>query len=434
VRAIDIIIKKRDHQELTRQEVEYFIAGYVNGDIPDYQASAWAMAITLNGMTLQETADLTMAIANSGTVLDLSAITPISVDKHSTGGVGDKTTLIVEPAVSACGLIVGKMSGRGLGFSGGTLDKMESVPGFRADLDTEEFLNQLAKVGLVLNGQTDDLAPADGKLYELRDVTGTVPSIPLIASSILSKKFAAGAQAIVLDVKVGSGAFMHTIEQANLLAKTMVQIANMVNRQAVALISDMNQPLGNAVGNAIEVIEAIETLQGNGPSDLREHCLEVASQMLVLGEKAPDERTAKHLVAEAIDEGRAMQMFRELVIAQSGDVRYVDEPDLMRGAALVESVLSPRSGYLKEINAGVVGEMAVLLGAGREKKGDPIDHAVGIEVHHKVGDLVQQDEPLFTLYANRTDNFEYIRQRILLAHKWDDKKVDPLPLFYGIVR
>src|SRR5688572_32391126 len=286
MRAVDIIIKKRDGGHLNAQEIEFFIHGFTNGDIPDYQASAFAMAIMLNGMTSQETTDLTLAMANSGQVLDLSKIVDIAVDKHSSGGVGDKTSIAVMPMVSACGLSVGKMSGRGLGFSGGTLDKLESIPGYRVDLTTDEFKRQLKEKGIVLTGQSLDLAPADGKLYALRDVTGTVQSTPLIASSIMCKKLAAGAQAILLDVKTGNGAFMETLDEARVLANLMVDIGKLAGREVVALLSDMNQPLGYAVGNSLEVIEAVETLKGAGPDDFREHCLHVSAHLLVLGKRA----------------------------------------------------------------------------------------------------------------------------------------------------
>jgi len=286
MRAIDIIIKKRDHEELSRAEIDYFIRGFTTGDIPDYQAAAWAMAILLNGMTPPETTDLTLALANSGDMMDCTVAVPVAVDKHSTGGVGDKTTLVVQPLVAACGLPVGKISGRGLGFSGGTLDKLEAIPGCRVDLSTDEFLEQLGSVGVVLTGQTADLAPADGKLYALRDVTGTVQSIPLIASSVMSKKIAGGATAVLLDVKVGTGAFMKSIPEARQLAELMVEIAVGSGRKAIALLSDMNQPLGRAVGNALEVQEAIDTLQNHGPEDFLEHCLVVAAHMLVLGDTA----------------------------------------------------------------------------------------------------------------------------------------------------
>lgn len=434
MRAVDIIIKKRDKKELSREEIEFFVNGYARGEIPDYQAAAFAMAVLLNSMSLREIADLTLAMAFSGDTLNLSGVVPIAVDKHSTGGVGDKTTLVVEPAVAACGLAVGKMSGRGLGFSGGTLDKMESIPGFRTDLTTEEFLEQLGTVGLVLTGQTADLAPADGKLYALRDVTGTVPSIPLIASSVMSKKIAAGAQAIVLDVKLGRGAFLKSLEGARVLAETMVMIAKHSEREAVAVLSDMNQPLGHAVGNALEVREAIETLQGGGPPDFREHCLEIASHMLALGKTAPDASAGREMAQRALGDGRAWECFRDLVHAQGGDLRYVDDPERLPQAAIVEVVRAPRAGNLSTIDAGEVGETAVVLGAGRAKKGDPIDYAVGIVIHHKVGDRVEAGEPLFTIHANDRDTLEVARQRLLDAHEWSDELVEPLPHFYDVIQ
>ena len=434
MRAVDIITKKRDGGELTREEINFFIQGYAQGDIPDYQASAWAMAVFFQGMSPQETTDLTLAMVASGETQDLSKVVKIAVDKHSTGGVGDKTTLVVEPIVSVCGLPVGKMSGRGLGFTGGTLDKMESILGFRCDLSTDEFLLQLKEVGLVLTGQTADLAPADGKLYALRDVTGTVQSIPLIASSVMSKKIAAGAQAIVLDVKVGLGAFMQTEAEARTLASLMVEIAKLAGRKAVALLSDMNQPLGQAVGNALEVKEAIETLQGGGPADFREHCLEVASQLLVLGGVATHKSTARQLAVEAINDGCGLSRFRELVSAQGGDVSYVDDPQKLPQAEFIESVPAPRTGYLSQIHARVIGETVVELGGGRAKKGDPIDHAVGVVVHHKVGDFVETGAPLFNIHANNPDLLEIARTRILEAHQWSDTAVKPLPLFYGTVK
>jgi len=371
MRAVDIIIKKRDRQELSPEEIAFFVRGFTQGEIPDYQVSAWAMAVLLNGMTERETTDLTLAMAHSGEVLDLSSVVPIAVDKHSTGGVGDKTTLVVEPVVAACGLAVGKMSGRGLGFSGGTLDKMESIPGYRTDLSREEFLEQLGAEGLVLTGQSGDLAPADGKLYALRDVTGTVPSIPLIASSIMSKKIAAGAQAIVLDVKVGMGAFMETLDSARELARLMVAIGRLSGRKVVALLSDMNQPLGEAVGNVLEVREAIETLHGRGPADFREHCLVVASHMLVLGEKASSLDEARQMAESALQEGRAWEKFRMLVKTQGGDLSYVDYPERMANAPVVRMAAAPRSGWISQINARVVGETSVVLGAGRQRKEEP---------------------------------------------------------------
>ena len=433
MRAVDIIIKKRDRAELTGDEIDFFIDGLTHGSIPDYQASAWAMAVLLNGMTERETTDLTLAMARSGETLDLTGVVPIAVDKHSTGGVGDKTTLVVEPIVASCGLPVGKMSGRGLGFSGGTLDKMESIPGYRTNLTREEFLHQLKQIGLVLTGQSGDLAPADGKLYALRDVTGTVPSIPLIASSIMSKKIAAGAQAIVLDVKVGVGAFMETLEDARRLAALMVAIGRLSGRKTVALLSDMNQPLGEAVGNALEVREAIDTLHGSGPADFREHCLIVASHMLNLGQKAPNLQFARQMAEEALESGQAWTLFRQLVHAQGGDLAYVDDPERLPRAALVETVSAARAGYLSGINAREVGKTSVELGAGRARKEDPIEHSVGIVIHHKVGDRVEKGQPLFTIHANDPAKLKKARARLLAAHQWSDSPCDPLPLFYQVV-
>jgi len=433
MRAIDIIIKKRDREELTRAEIDFFIRGFTSGEIPDYQAAAWAMAVLLNGMTPRETTDLTLALANSGDMLDCTEVVPVAVDKHSTGGVGDKTTLVVEPLVAACGLPVGKLSGRGLGFSGGTLDKLESIPGCRVDLSTDEFLKQLGSIGVVLTGQTADLAPADGKLYALRDVTGTVQSIPLIASSVMSKKIAGGATAILLDVKVGSGAFMKSIPDARQLAELMVKIAEESGRKAVALISDMNQPLGQAVGNALEVREAIETLQNHGPEDFVEHCLVVAAHMLALGGTVANYQEGRAVAEENLEKGTAWEKFKTLIIAQGGDARYLENPGLFPEAPLVEKLPAPRSGYLKEINARIVGETAVDLGAGRAKKGDSIDHSVGIEVLKNVGDHVEQGDPVYVVHANNKDRLSAASERLLGALAWSDTPVDPLPLFYGVV-
>jgi pyrimidine-nucleoside phosphorylase len=430
MRAVDIIIKKRDKNELTSEEISFFVEGISTGSIPDYQVSALAMAILLNGMTPRETTDLTLAMAQSGETLDLRDVVDIAVDKHSTGGVGDKTSLAVLPIVAACGLPVGKMSGRGLGFSGGTLDKLESIPGYHCDLTTEEFLEQLKSIGIVLSGQSKDLAPADGKLYALRDVTGTVQSIPLIASSVMSKKIAAGAHAIVLDVKVGQGAFMGTLSEGRELASLMVQIGQLAGREVVALLSDMNQPLGNAVGNALEVVEAIDTLNGGGPEDFREHCLHVAANMLVLGKKAGDLQEGRQLAEWAIVEDRAIEKFRTLVKAQGGDVAYVDDPEKLPRAKFIEVVESPESGYLEQVQARVIGEAAVGLGAGRAKKNDPVDHAVGFVIHHKVGDRVEKGQPLFTVHANDEKLLAEASQAALAAHRWSDAPVAALPLFY----
>jgi len=431
MRAVDIIIKKRDKGELTSDEIIFFVRGFTNGDIPDYQASAFAMAVTLNGMTPFETADFTLAMARSGQVLDLSKIVDVAVDKHSSGGVGDKTTLAVLPMVAACGLPVGKMSGRGLGFSGGTLDKLESIPGYRVDLTTEEFKQQLKEVGLVLTGQSLDLAPADGKMYALRDVTGTVSSMPLIASSIMCKKIAAGAQAILLDVKTGLGAFMQTLDEARKLAELMVDIGRLAGRQTVALLSNMNQPLGHAVGNALEVVEAIETLHGGGPADFREHCLYVSAHMLLLGKRAKDLDEGRSMAERSIADGLAFEKFRVLVQAQGGDVSFVDNPDKFPKAKLVDVVKAPRSGFISQVHARSVGEASVALGAGRAKKGDPVDHAVGFVIHHKVGDQVEEGQPLFTIHANDAEKSAEARVSALKAHVFSDSPVSVLPLFYN---
>jgi pyrimidine-nucleoside phosphorylase len=433
MRAVEIIVKKRDRLELSKQEIEFFIQGFTHDEIPDYQASAWAMAVLLNGMTPRETTDLTLAMAHSGEILDLSGVVPVAVDKHSTGGVGDKTTLVVAPLVRACGLPFGKMSGRGLGFSGGTLDKMESIPGFRVDLTAEEFLDQLAKLGIVLTGQSIDLAPADGKLYALRDVTGTVQSIPLIASSVMSKKIASGVHAIVLDVKLGDGAFMKTLEDARTLAELMVEIGRLAGQQVVALLSDMNQPLGCMVGNALELREAIDTLRGQGPADFVEHCLVTAGYLLALGGQAKDDQEGRQKAQAALQDGRGLEWFRTLVQAQGGNVTYIDQPHNLPSATLVEDVLSPRSGYLSGLHARTVGEAVVLLGGGRAKKGDSIDYGVGISVHHKVGDWVDAGQPLFTVHANAASLAAQAREQVLAAHSWSDVPVEPLPLFYGVI-
>ena len=431
MRAVDIIIKKRDKIELTREEIEFFIKGFVSGDVPDYQAASFAMAVMLNDMTPRETTDLTLAMAYSGDTLDLSDVVDLAVDKHSSGGVGDKTSITVLPTVAACGLPVGKMSGRGLGFSGGTLDKLESIPGYRVDLSTEEFKKQLKEIGAVLTGQSLALAPADGKLYALRDVTGTVPSTPLIASSIMSKKIAAGAQAIVLDVKVGLGAFMATLDEARVLAKLMMDIGKLAGRETIALLSDMNQPLGHAVGNSLEVVEAIEALKGGGPHDFREHCLHVCAHLLVIGKRAKDLGDGRAQAEKAMANGSALEKFRLLVQAQGGDVSYVDDTSKFPRAKYVEVVESPMDGSLSQVHARSVGEASVILGGGRAKKSDAIDHAVGIVVHHKVGDKVQKGEPLFTIHADDEAKLAEAREMTLAGHTCSADDVQPLPLFYN---
>jgi pyrimidine-nucleoside phosphorylase len=430
MRAVDIIIKKREKGELTGEEINFFVDSFTRGETPDYQVAAWAMAVLLNGMTPRETADLTLAMAHSGEILDLSGVVDIAVDKHSTGGVGDKTTFVVLPVVAACGLPVGKMSGRGLGFSGGTLDKIESIPGYRVDLTTDEFKRQLKHIGIVLTGQSLDLAPADGKLYALRDVTGTVQSIPLIASSIMSKKIAGGAQAIVLDVKVGLGAFMENLNEARMLSSLMIDIGKLAGRQVVTLLSDMNQPLGEAVGNALEVIEAIDTLHGGGPTDFRQHCLHVSSHMLILGRRTPDLESGRRMAEAAISSGAAFEKFRDLVVTQGGDVSFVDDPQKFPKAKFVEAVKADRSGYLARVHARIIGQAALVLGAGRAKKDDPVDHAVGFLVHRKVGDYIERNQPLFTIYSDDEAKQAEVRRSVRAAFGWSDQPIPPLPLFY----
>lgn len=433
MRAADIIIRKREKQELNKEEIDFFIDGVTKGSIPDYQISAWAMAVLLNGMTPQETTYLTLAMAHSGDILDLSSIAPLVVDKHSSGGVGDKTTLVVAPIVASYGLPVGKMSGRGLGFSGGTLDKMESIPGYRVDLSEAEFMSQLKEIGIVLTGQSGDLAPADGILYGLRDVTGTVPSTPLIASSIMSKKIAAGAQAIVLDVKLGYGAFMKDLESARELAQLMVQIGELSGRKVRALLSDMNQPLGEAVGNAIELKEAIETLHDGGPTDFREHCFTVSAHMLLLGKKAETLDAARAMAEQAVREGKAWEKFVQLVKAQDGDLSFIENPEKLPSGSIREEIKADNDGYLSMVNAQAVGEAAVLLGAGREKKGAPIDLGVGILVYHKVGAAVQRGDVLFTIIANDATRLNAAKEKLKESVGISEEKCAALPLFYGVL-
>ena len=432
--AVDIITKKRDGKTLTDEEIQFFIEGYTHGNIPDYQAAAWCMAIYFQGMTRAETRALTLAMAHSGEVLDLHDIIPQVVDKHSSGGVGDKTTLVVAPLVAACGVPVAKMSGRALGFSGGTLDKLESIPGFRADLSVDEFRKTLAACGVVVSGQTANLAPADGKLYALRDVTGTVPSIPLIASSIMSKKIAGGADAIVLDVKVGQGTFMKTEDQALNLARTMVGIGRGVGRQVTAVISDMSQPLGQAVGNAIEVKESVATLRGHGPTDFLEHCLVIAGRMIMLAGKAPSEQEATRLVREKLASGAALARFHDWIAAQGGDIAVIDNLDLLPQAPLVETVLAPQSGYIAAINARAFGYAVVSLGGGREKKGAAIDHRVGIVLGPKVGAWVEKGQPLFTIHAGDDSRLQQVRSTLLAAYRWSAEPVEAPPLVHAIIQ
>ncbi len=433
MRTIDIIAKKRDSLELTEAEINYLVAGYTNGEIPDYQASAWCMAVLLNGMTEAEATAYTLSMARSGDMLDLHGIAPFVVDKHSTGGVGDKTTLVVAPLVACHGLPVGKMSGRGLGFSGGTIDKLESIAGFKSDLSTTTFMAILGQHGIVVAGQSADLAPADGKFYALRDVTATVESLPLIAGSIMSKKIASGADAIVLDVKVGRGAFMPTVEQAEKLAHLMVKIGQGVGRKVAAVLSDMNQPLGDSVGNALEVKEAIATLHGGGPPDFREHCLTIGGKMLELAGQATDLQEAKQRLTESLDNGQAWAKFVAWITAQGGNRQQLDAPDTLPQAPLVASVPAPQTGYIAQIDAAEVGRTVVDLGGGRYTKTDSIDHRVGVVLEAKVGDYLTQGQPLLTIHANDTAKGESARTRLLDAIVWQETTVTPPPAILKII-
>ena len=433
MRAVDLIIKKKEKQILTTEEIQFFIDGYAKNQIPDYQMSALAMAIVLNGMNDQEITDLTMAMANSGEVLDLSDIVSTVVDKHSTGGVGDKTTLTVAPMVAACGLPVGKMSGRGLGFSGGTIDKLEAIPGYRTNLTTDEFRKVLSEHQIVLTGQSADLAPADGKLYALRDVTGTVQSIPLIASSVMSKKIAAGANAIVLDVKVGKGAFMQTLEDARALAEKMVSIGKLSGRKVIAVLSPMDEPLGVAVGNAMELAEAVEMLHDRGPEDYRYHCVHMAAYLLLLGGQASTEAEAIKMAEGSLQDGSAFGKFRELVIAQDGDVSVVDDLNKLPKAEMVETLYGEDTGWVDSVDARIVGETAVALGAGRAQKGDKIDLAVGINVLINIGDHVQAGSPFFEVHANDRMKLNEAMVRLKTAVKIIESPVKKPPYFHGVI-
>ena len=403
MRAVDLIRKKRDGGELNAVELSFLMDGYCRGEIPDYQIASWAMAVCFQGMSAQETADLTMAIVRSGDQIDLSKILGLKVDKHSTGGVGDKTTLIIAPLVASLGVPVAKMSGRGLGHTGGTLDKLEAIPGFQTELTEEAFVHQVNEIGIAVIGQSANLAPADKKLYALRDVTSTVESIPLIASSVMSKKLAAGADAIVLDVKTGNGAFMKSLGESEKLAQAMVSIGEQLGRRTAAIISDMNQPLGFAIGNALEVREAIETLKGNGPEDLTELCVTLASHMLLLGGKSSCIDEAKNLLREQLRNGEALAKFKAFVKAQGGDDRIIEQPELLPDAPYKVEVKSDGEGYIDSIEAEKLGLAAMRLGAGRATKDETIDYAVGITLCKKVGDEIRAGETLAVMSIRRQD-------------------------------
>ena len=411
MRMVDIIEKKRDGQELTTAEINFFIEGYTKGEIPDYQASALAMGIYFQDMNDRERADLTRAMVESGDTIDLSAIDGVKVDKHSTGGVGDTTTLVLAPLVASLGVPVAKMSGRGLGHTGGTIDKLESIAGFHVELTREQFIDLVNRDKVAVIGQSGNLTPADKKLYALRDVTGTVNSIPLIASSIMSKKIAAGADAIVLDVKTGDGAFMKTQEDAEELAHAMVRIGNHVGRKTIAIISDMSQPLGFAIGNALEVKEAIETLQGKGPKDLTELVLTLGSQMVILAGKAKTSEEAKEMLLDAIHSGKALAKFKEFLANQGGDASIVDDLTKLPQAKYKIELPAKQSGYISRMVADEIGVASMILGAGRATKEDVIDLAVGLVLHKKVGDKVEEGESILTIYSNR-ENVEDVKQKL----------------------
>ena len=432
MRAVDLIERKRDAGRLSADEIDFLIQSYVRGDVPDYQMAAFCMAVVWRGMDAKETAALTASMVASGERLDLSRFGRV-VDKHSTGGVGDKTTLVVAPLVAACGLPVAKMSGRGLGFSGGTLDKLESIPGYRVDLTTSEFMSQLERIGIVISGQTKELAPADGLMYALRDATGTVPSIPLIASSIMSKKIAAGAHAVVLDVKVGSGAFMKDLRMARELARAMVAIGVAHGLAVTCELTDMEQPLGRAVGNALEVAEAIATLRGEGPPDLTELALVAGSEMLVRGRKARTLSAARNQIEKALRDGRGLAKFRELAAAQGGDARVVDDPTRLARAPRVETLRAPRSAVVAALAADRIGLASVHLGAGREKKGDPIDLRTGIVLRAKVGDHVARGAPYAEVHVAGRPGDAAAIEEVRSAFRWTGSRVRRRPLFLGRV-
>ena len=432
MRMYDIIMKKKMGEELSEEEIRYFIEGYTQNDIPDYQVSALMMAIYFQGMTEEETLSLTLAMKESGDELDLSQIKGIKVDKHSTGGVGDKTSLALTPMVAACGIPVAKMSGRGLGHTGGTIDKLESFPGFSTEISTEKFIENVNKIGIAIMGQTADLAPADKKLYALRDVTATVDNMSLIASSIMSKKLAAGADAIVLDVKTGSGAFMKTLPEAKALAEEMTKIGNNAGRKTVAVVSDMDQPLGCAVGNALEVKEAIDTLNGRGPKDFVELVMTLGAQMLIVGGKAEDEKEARSMLQKTIDDRSALKKLAEFVEAQGGDSAAVYNANLLPRAPIVEPVFVQDSGYIEHIECDEIGICSLMLGGGRETKDSEIDLSVGIVLTKKVGEYVEQGDFIAYIHGNDHEKIRAVKKRLLNAYTFSMQKPDKTKLIKEI--
>jgi pyrimidine-nucleoside phosphorylase len=432
MRMYDIIEKKRDGKELNYEEIKFFINGYTQSRIPDYQAAALLMAIFLRGMNTRETADMTGLMADSGDRIDLSAIRGIKVDKHSTGGVGDKTTLILAPIVASCGVPVAKMSGRGLGHTGGTIDKLESIQGFRTSLSNEELIRNVQDIGIAIAGQTGNLAPADKKIYSLRDVTATVDNIPLIASSIMSKKIAAGADSIILDVKTGSGAFMKTIEESVKLAEAMVDIGEKVGRKTAAIITDMDIPLGNAVGNSLEVIEAIETLKGKGPKDLEEVSFELAARMLELGGKG-DADWCRGQVREAVSSGKALEKFAEMVRRQGGDEHIINDYNIFDRAEFVHNLVSQADGYIESIKTDALGISSAILGAGRETKESSIDYSAGIVLRKKTGMQVSKGDIIATLYTNKKEKIYDAQSVLENSIRYSDRKPPSRPLILAYV-
>ena len=433
MRIYDIIRKKRDNHELSKAEIEFFVDKYSKGEIPDYQASALLMAIYLNKMNKEETVYLTEAMMNSGDVIDLSEIDGIKVDKHSTGGVGDKTTIALAPLVAACGAPVAKMSGRGLGHTGGTLDKLEAIPGFSIEMEAKKFIDSVNKHKIAVCGQTATIAVADKKMYALRDVTATVDNISLIAASIMCKKLASGANAILLDVKTGDGAFMKTLDDSFELAKAMVDIGNGMNRETIGMITDMDEPLGFAVGNSLEVIEAIETLKGNGPKDFVNLCETLGAYMLVLAKTVDTFEEGIEKIREAIFSGSALEKLKVFIENQGGDKRVVDDYSLFPQANIVVPIKAHRSGYISRIEAEEVGVSAMILGAGRETKDDELDLAAGIILNNKVGDYVNKGDILATMYLNKEEKLESAKERFIGAYSIVDEKVEPKKLVYGVV-
>ena len=433
MRMYDLIMKKRNGGALSDEEIHFMVQGYTKGEIPDYQMSAMMMAIYFQGMNADETLALTMEMAKSGDLLDLSEIRGVKVDKHSTGGVGDKTSLALTPMVAAAGVTVAKMSGRGLGHTGGTIDKLESFFGFSTAISEQQFKDNVNRIGIAIMGQTADLAPADKKLYALRDVTATVDNMSLIASSIMSKKLAAGADAIVLDVKTGSGAFMKTEEDSFALAHEMVRIGNGAGRKTIAVVSDMDQPLGYAVGNALEVKEAIDTLNGNGPKDFVELCMTLGSYMLVAGGRAATREEAENVLTTVIENGSALDKLAEFIEAQGGDKELVYHPERLPQASIVQEIESPADGYIQKIVCDEIGICSLILGGGRETKESEIDLSVGLVLHKKVGDAVRKGDSLATIYANDQAKLDAARERFLQAYTINRNPVEKKPLIKGIV-